>query len=302
MKKLMVIDTQNLIFRAYYGFSRYAYLSHNGKPTFMAYGMAMAMNRLIRDYQPDYVIMAREGGGKTARHVAFPTYKSGRKETPDDFKSQIDDVEAMLTAYGIMSIKVPQVEADDIIGTLATRFASDDLNVYIVSGDKDFMQMINKNTHIIRHANDGYEIVGAEGVKAKFGCSPDKVVECMAIIGDAADAIPGVKGIGEKGAAGLIELFGTLEGVYENLGSIKPKMAEKLEKSKDMAFLSRELVTITKDIPFELNLEDCAVSEDIFSRPEVISFYESMGFKSLLPNVKEDNKLADEFALSFEGL
>jgi DNA polymerase-1 len=299
MKKLLLIDKMNMVFRCYYGFSRYAYLSHNGKPTFTAYGMAIALAKLINEHQPDYLIVCSEGGGKTARHIAFPNYKAGRKEQPDDFKNQLPDVEGLLTAHGIKSVKVPEVEADDIIGTLAVRYASDDLNVYIVSGDKDFMQMVNKNVHLIRHTNDGYEVVGPEGVMAKFGCTPEQVVECMAIIGDTADAIPGVKGIGEKGAAGLISLFGTLEGVYENLGQIKPKMAEKLEKSRDIAFLSRELVTITKDIQFDLNLEDCAVGKDIFSRPEAVAFYESMGFKSLLPG-KMDNELADEFALNFE--
>jgi DNA polymerase-1 len=297
----MVIDLMNLAFRSYHGFARQAYLSSQGKPTFMCYGTALALNRLLRDYGPDYVIVATDGGGKTFRHEMYAEYKGNRKPPPDDFISQLPDLFDMLNAYGFHVAKVKGVEADDLIGTISTRFASDELEVYIVSGDKDFMQLVNKNVSLIRHAAEGYQIEGAESVMAKFGCRPDQVVDALAIIGDAVDAIPGVKGIGEKGAAGLIKAFGSLENIYANLymGLIKPGMVAKLAKSEKEAYLSKKLATIDTKIPLELDLEKCKAPADRFRRPELIEFYTKMGFKSLIQAPEDSNAIPDKFLTTF---
>jgi len=302
MKKLMVVDLMNLAFRAYYGFAKEAYLSTDGKPTFMCYGIALGLNRLLRDYQPDYMVIAADGGGKTFRHEMYSDYKSNRKPPPDDFKAQIDGMYEMLAAYGFKVAKVPQVEADDLIGTVATKFASDDLQVQIVSGDKDFMQLVNKNVLIVRHAAEGYTLMGADAVFDKFGVRPDQVVDALAIIGDAADVIPGVKGIGEVGAAALLNAFDTLEGVYANLGSIKTGMANKLAKSQDNAFLSKKLAKIDCAVPMDLDLESYRVPVEGLKRPELTEFYTKIGFKSLIQVADVGNEIPDKFLTTFGDL
>lgn len=301
MKKLMVVDLMNMAFRAYWGFAKNAYLTNKaGTPTFMCYGVAIALNRLLRDIGPDYVIIATDGGGHTFRHAMYKEYKSNRKESPDDFRSQLPDLFAMLAAYGFKVIKIPGTEADDIIGTIAARVKpEDDVHTFIVSGDKDFMQLVNPHTFLVRQAAEGYETFGPEVVTQKFGVRPDQVVDALAIIGDAIDVVPGVKGIGEKGAAKLIAAFGSLEKIYENLAYITPKMAEKLAKSKDIAFLSKKLVTIDKDVPLDFGLSDCAVPADGLRRQELIDFYTQIGFKSLVQDPDTGNVIPDKFLTTF---
>lgn len=300
-KKLMIVDLMNLAFRSYHGFARNAYLSNaGGKPTFVCYGLAMLLNRLLRDYQPEYVLIATDGGGKTFRHDMYPLYKSGRSERPIDFTAQLDDMYAMLDAYGFKVVRKGGVEADDVIGAATSKFASDEVQAYVVSGDKDFMQLVDKNTFLVRPTPEGYQTMGAEAVLDKFGVRPDQVIDAQAIIGDAADAVPGVKGIGEKGAAKLIKSFGTLEAIYENLAFISPALGNKLLASRDMAFLSKKLVTIDKTVPLDFDLEALKAPIEGLRRPELVAFFEAIGFKSMIQGVDVGNEIPEKFLTTFQ--
>jgi DNA polymerase-1 len=277
--KLLIIDLMNLAFRAYHGFARQAYLTHNGKPTFMVYGVAVAINKLLNEIRPTHVAVAAEGGGKTFRHELFENYKTGRKERPNDFDPQLADVHSLIAAYGFKTVKVPKVEADDIVGTLCEKFQ--DIEIFIFSGDKDFMQLVNDKVSIVRHSQEGYDIIKAEGVFSKFGCLPSQVVDALAIIGDAADAIPGVKGIGEKGASQLLAAFGDLDSIYSNLDKIKPALANKLAKSQESAYLSQKLAKIDKNVSIDVTLDDLKIANP-FDRAELRDFFTSVNFKSML--------------------
>jgi DNA polymerase-1 len=216
----------------------------------MCFGVVKIINRILQDHNPDYVVVASDPGGKVFRHDMYPLYKSNRSTKPCEFEEQIETVARIISAYGFPLVKVPNFEADDIIGSIAKKFAAPDLMVTIVSGDKDFMQLINKNVRLLRVTNDGDFFCDEQGVMARFGCTPAQVIDCLAIMGDSSDTVPGVKGIGEKGAAKLIQQFGSLEAIYEHLGTnaystpITPKMAAKLHADHEMALLSKSLVTI----------------------------------------------------------
>jgi DNA polymerase-1 len=167
----------------------------------------------------------------------------------------------MIEIFGIPMLSCDGFEADDIIGTLATQFASPDCHVYIASGDKDFMQLVGPNISMLRFTNGGPQIVNRDQVVDKFGVEPEQVVDCLALMGDASDMVPGVSGIGEKGAAKLISAHGSLEAIYDNLNQLSPKLAQKLVKDKEIAFLSKSLVTIIQDVPLDITLEDCRVKD-----------------------------------------
>lgn len=299
-KKIMIIDLMNLAFRSYWGFAKNGYLTMDGKPTFLCYGVATAFNFLLREWQPDYVLIAAEGGGQTFRHELFKDYKADRKPPPDDFKSQLPMLWEMIGAYGLKVGKVPGVEADDIIGSAAKQLVAglEDYQTLIVSGDKDFMQLVDNNTFLIKPSEVGYDKFGAELVAHKFGCRPDQVVDALAIIGDKVDMVPGVAGIGEKGAAALIKSFSNLENIYNNIGNIKPALANKLIKSKEMAFLSKKLVTIDRDVNLGFGLDDCKIDiANALTNENLMSFFKKVGFKSMISETMQESEIPDKFLL-----
>lgn len=308
--KLFILDLMNLAFRAYYGGTKNLTRS-DGQPTSVVFGMALAINALLREHNPDFVVVAADSKGKTFRHDMYSGYKANRGEAPDDFTVQIPAVLTLIDAFGFKTIRVPGVEADDLIASLAAKFSgltkstayygniqgqepqyigtSDEtMEVVIVSSDKDCMQMVNDHVSMLKPLNGGgYEPISYAGVLKKFDVAPSQVVDCQALIGDAVDCVPGVKGIGEKTAAKLIKSFGTLEGVYANLHLIPGKIGQKLHADREMAFLSKSLVTMKKDIPIDVTLDEIRVSKNIFNQAKLQEFYKEYEFYSLV-NVSTD--------------
>lgn len=289
--KLFVLDLMNLAYRAYFG--NPGLKTAAGHPTSMCYGVAIGVLKLLKEYKPDYLVFATDAKGKTFRHDMYDGYKAGRQQQPDDFQYQLNDLFRLINAWGFPVIGCPGYEADDVIGTIAKNFAGypvqptqdhplEGLEIVIVSGDKDMMQLVGDHVSLLRVTNDGYKTVNGQGVFEKFGCRPDQVVDCLAIIGDTSDAVPGVKGIGEKGAAKLIGTYGSLQGVYDNLQQIPTKIAAKLQLSKDMAFLSKSLVQIVTEVPLDLQLSDCEASRALDYRPELDKVFQELEFYSLL--------------------
>jgi len=276
---LYLIDGSSYIFRAFYGI-RHNLSTSKGLPTNALYGFVTMLQKIVRDENPDYLAVTFDSKEKTFRHEMYPQYKANREAPPEDLERQFPYFEPIVKAHNIRSLRIPGVEADDIIGTLAKQGENAGLQVVIVSGDKDMMQLIGPDVHMLdTMKNKRFE---KKDVVKKFGVGPDKVIEVMGLMGDASDNIPGVKGVGPKTAAELIQKFDSIENLYEHIAEIdKKKLKEKLEADKDNALLSRQLVTIDTDVPL-----DCALKDLKAAKPDTESLtqmYTELEFSSLIP-------------------
>lgn len=248
---LFLIDGNNYVFRAFYAIP--SLTNSKGFPTNAIYGFATMLIRIIKEWKPDYIAVAFDVKGPTFRHEAYELYKATRRAIPEALIPQIPYIKEMIRGFYIPVLEKPGIEADDIIGTLARRYAEQDLKVFIVSGDKDMMQLVGKNVVIVDTMKD--KVFDAAAVKEKFGVPPEQVVEIMGLTGDATDNIPGAPGIGPKGALRLIEEYGTIENVLQNVDRIKnAKAKECIRRYRDQIIMSRELARIRteEDVPFEL--------------------------------------------------
>ena len=244
-KRLFIIDTMAVAFRAFYAFGQRPLTTSDGLPVSAVYGTAMFLNKLISEHRPDYLVAACDTKEPTFRHKMYPEYKANRTEMPEDLAAQLPLFFKLFEAMNIPMIRRPGIEADDIAGTLAHKLANKDLHVYIVSGDKDFMQLVNDHVFVYQpKKGDDSVIIDREGVRLKFGVLPEQVIDCLTIIGDTSDNVPGVHGIGEKGAEKLLNDYGSLNAIYENLDKISNKRQRtSLENARDKIELTRTLVT-----------------------------------------------------------
>ncbi len=288
-KKLFIIDAMAMAFRNFHAFSQRQLVTTAGIHTSAVFGSAMFMARLIEDEKPDLIIVATDTKDKTFRHDMYPKYKANRSEMPEDLAGQLPYFFELFAAMGIPVLKQSGMEADDLIGSICRKFASSDTHCYIVSGDKDFMQLINPNVFIYApKKNEPANIISYAGVAEKFGCTPEQVIDVLALIGDTSDNVPGVHGIGDKGAAKLIGEFHSLNGIYENLEKIKnERLKNSLRDSRELAFLSRDLVTIKTDIPLTVTLDDMVLDTDAQANPKLLDLYTKMEFRSLTTKVKD---------------
>src|SRR5881398_1475861 len=249
--KLFIIDGSNNVYRAYFAIR--GLTTSSGFATNAVYGFVNMLRKLLKDYNPDCIAVAFDIGSAKSRHEAFADYKKDRRPMPDDLAVQLPLVNEVLEGFGIPVIGVEDWEADDLIGSLACNARDRGYDVVIATSDKDFFQLVGDG---IAFYHTGREVLyDAKGVEEAFGLPPEKVVDVMAIWGDAIDNIPGVPGIGEKGAKGLITQFGSLEAVYEHLDELKPGQRKKLEEGREKAFLSRELARIKCDLDYALELD-----------------------------------------------
>jgi DNA polymerase-1 len=287
-KRLFLIDGMAILFRSYYAMYASHLTARNGEPTGATFGFASALVRIIDKHKPDLIAVAWDHASPTFRHEQFTEYKANRAEFPEDLVPQLERVKEVIDLYHIPSLEIPGFEADDIIGALACRAADDGYLVYCVTPDKDFLQLVRENLLIYKPSRPGAdeEIVGFEGVHAKFGVTPDRVIDVLALIGDASDNVPGVKGIGEKTAIPLIQQFGTLEALYENIEKVeKPGVRKKLIENRDAAFMSKELVTIRCDIAIDVSYDQLKLDP-----PDIkglLRMYDELGFKSLAKRYQE---------------
>jgi len=248
---LFLIDGNNYVFRAFYAIP--SLTNSKGFPTNAIYGFATMLIRIIKEWKPDYIAVAFDVKGPTFRHEAYELYKATRRAIPETLIPQIPYIKDMIRGFSIPVLEKPGIEADDIIGTLARRYAEQDLKVFIVSGDKDMMQLVGENVVIVDTMKN--KVFDAAAVKEKFGVPPEQVVEIMGLTGDASDNIPGAPGIGPKGALRLIEEYGSIENVLRNVDRIKSaKAKECIRRYRDQIVMSRELARIRteEDVPFEL--------------------------------------------------
>src|SRR5207253_4335804 len=265
----LLIDGSNNVYRSYFAIR--GLTNSAGLATNAVYGFTTTLKKLLKDHNPDCIAVAFDIGSAKTRHEAFADYKKDRRPMPDDLAVQLPFVNEVLEGFRIPVIGVEDWEADDLIGSLACIARDRGYEVVIATSDKDFFQLVGDG---VRLFHTGREVMyDANGVTEVFGLPPEKVVDVMAIWGDAIDNIPGVPGIGEKGAKGLIQQFGSLDGVYEHLDQVKPAQRKKLEEHRDKAFLSRELARIKCDLEVNVDFHslkrgdpDRAKLHDVFSR------------------------------------
>lgn len=286
MKKIILIDGNNLMFRSYYATAYNGNFMNNSKgfPTNALFGFTNMINKIINEENPEYIIVAFDKG-KTFRHEKYDGYKDGRVETPNELKVQFPKAKELLTAMGIKYYEIDNYEADDIIGTFA-KYCDDDEDFIgtIVSSDKDLLQLISSDIDIKLLKQHDYIRYNEKTFEDDYGIKPINIIDLKALMGDSSDNIPGVKGIGEKTALKLLHEYKTLDGIYENIDNIKGKLKEKLEIDKDNAYKSYYLATIVKDVPMEITIEDTKyLGSDIDKLNEI---YEELEFYSFLKKQK----------------
>ena len=292
MKKIIMIDGNNLMFRSYYATAYNGNFMNNSKgfPTNALFGFVNMIHKIINEENPEYVIVAFDKG-KTFRHKEYEDYKGGRVETPDELKKQFPVAKELLTAMGIKYYEIDNYEADDIIGTFA-KFCDDDPEFIgtIVSSDKDLLQLISNDVDIKLLKQKDYIRYNEKTFEEAYGIKPINVIDLKALMGDSSDNIPGVKGVGEKTALKLLHEYKTLDGIYESANNIKGKLGEKIRNDKENAYKSYHLATIVKDVPLEITIEDTKYKGE--NREELNKIYEDLEFYSFLKkaNKKEEPK------------
>ena len=290
MKKIIMVDGNNLLFRSYYATAYNGNFMKNSKgfPTNALFGFVNMINKIVSEEKPVYMIVAFDKG-KTFRHEKYDFYKGGRSETPDELKMQFPLAKEILTAMGIKYYEIDNYEADDIIGTFAKYcdIPEDNYEGLIVSSDKDLLQLISPQVEIKLLKSKDYIRYNESSFKEEWGIDPINIIDLKALMGDSSDNIPGVKGIGEKTALKLLKEYKTLDGIYENIDSIKGSLHDKLVNDKDNAYMSYEIATIYKDVPLEINIPDIKY---LGPTEKLASIFEDLEFYSFLKNIKVEKK------------
>ena len=257
MKKLVLLDANHLMHRAYWAIQR-SLATSKGEQTNAVFGVASMLLTLLAREHPDAIVACFDAGDDTFRHKDHEAYKAGRAETPDDFYVQIPRVHQCMAAFGIPTIADAKYEADDFIGTLAAQGVKEGFEVTIVTGDKDLFQMASEHIQIaVPHK--GYampEYLDPVGVEAKLGVSPQQIPDYKGLTGDASDNLKGVKGIGPKTTVELLQKYSSLEGIYEHLPEIRESVRAKLAADRDSAFLCKRLATLVTDAPLPIALQE----------------------------------------------
>ena len=290
MKKIILVDGNNLLFRSYYATSYSGVIMKNSKgfPTNGLYGFINMINKIIEEEKPNYILVAFDKG-KTFRHEKYSEYKAGRREMPEELKLQFPKAKEVLDAMGIKHFEIDNYEADDIIGTLAKTVDMEDKFIAtIISSDKDLLQLISKEVEVKLLKTKGFIRFDEKTFKDTYGTTPIHMIDLKALMGDASDHIQGVKGIGEKTAINLLTKYQSLDNVYEHLNEIGGKTKEKLEQGKDDAYMSYDLATIYKEVPIPFSLEDCIYKG--MNIKDYKDILEELEFKSLLKKINFESE------------
>ncbi|HXG31222.1 MAG TPA: 5'-3' exonuclease H3TH domain-containing protein [Thermodesulfobacteriota bacterium] len=273
---LCLIDGSSYIFRAYHAIR--SLRTSKGFPTNAIYGFTSMILKLLKDYRPDYMGIVFDSKGRTFRDDIYPLYKANRGEAPDDLNMQIPKILEIVDGLGIPRIQMEGYEADDIIGTIVKKMEDKNIRVLLVTGDKDFCQLVSDKVTLIDTMRN--KKTGIKEVVERFGVPPERVTDVLALSGDPVDNIPGVRGIGEKTASQLIREFGSLERLIERIGEVPERQRELIETNKESAILSKRLVTIKTDVPIDIKLDDLKYRG--FNKERLSGIFEELEFKSLL--------------------
>ena len=293
MKKVILVDGNNLVFRSYFATAYQGVIMRNSKgfPTNALYGFINMMNKIINEENPNYILVAFDKG-KTFRHDKYVDYKAGRNETPDDLKLQFPKAKELLTAMGIKYYEIDNYEADDIIGTVSKVVdEEDEFIATIISSDKDLLQLISDEVDVKLLKSNNFIRMDKEEFKKQYSVDPIRMIDLKALMGDASDHIPGVKGIGEKTAISLLSKYDSLDNLYDNIDSVTGKTKEKLINDKENAYMSYDLATIYREVPLDFELEDLKYNG--VNREKYIELLKEFEFNSLLKKMGEQSITAN---------
>ncbi|MBR5099241.1 MAG: DNA polymerase I [Spirochaetales bacterium] len=298
-RRVFIIDGYGQIYRSYFAFMNNPLKDKNGNNVSAVYGFFNTMMSLVRQYAPEYLVVAMDSRGKTFRHELYDQYKANREKTPEDLHAQVPVIDSFLDAMHIPHFERMGMEADDIIATIARKASSEGIQTVMVTGDKDLLQLVKEDVLALRPPRKGekeYQMCGSDEVKAIFGVGPEQIVDYLTILGDSSDNVPGINGIGEKGAVKLLSEYGTLDNAYENIASIAKGVASKLEAAKDHVELSRILVTLKDDVFDDGEIDFSDYSSALIDWNEGVRLFREMGSETL---AKAAGRLvpADKFVL-----
>jgi DNA polymerase I len=299
-KKLVVIDGKSVFYRGYYAMPNLS--TKDGMPTGGVFGFATMALEVIKRLKPDYVAVAWDKPKTNIRRrlELYPEYKAGRKPAPEDFKAQVPILQDLLKAFGWPLYELDDYEADDIMGALAVQAAAKDIETLLITSDMDMLQLVNDKVHVfaLKKGLSNIELYSPKSFEAKYGIGVDQFLDMKSLKGDSSDNIPGVPGIGEKGALELLKQYKTLDGVYENLDLLKESTRKKLEAGKELAYLSKELARIWTDAPMKLDLK--AMDGSACVPEDVLDLLQKLEFRTLarqLPEIMQV-KISDHKAAS----
>jgi DNA polymerase-1 len=284
--KLFLLDAYALIFRAYYAFISNPMINSKGIPTSTIFGFTLSLEEILRKEDPTHVAVVFDPPGPTFRHQMYPAYKANRDATPEDIKAAVPYIKKLIEGFNIPIIEEAGFEADDVIGTIAKHAEKDGFTVYMMTPDKDFAQLVSERILMYKpgRAGGAAEVLGPSEVREKFLVErPEQVIDILALMGDAADNIPGARGIGEKTAIKLISEFDTVEGVYAHVDQLKGKQKENLENSKEQVMLSKELATISLDVPVGVTPDDLKRKE--LNKEALQDLFNDLEFKNIASRV-----------------
>lgn len=290
MKKMLLVDGNSLLFRAYYATAYGSIMrSKDGTPTNALFALANMLNKVLDNVSPDYALIAFDTDKKTFRHEEYGEYKAGRKPAPEDLVAQFPLAREMVTKMGLKCYELAGYEADDIVATMAKIGEENDCKVEIFSSDRDLFQLISEKitVNVPKKGTSDILAVTPRVCKEEYGLHPYQVTDYKGIFGDTSDNIKGIKGIGEKGALKLLEDYGTLDGVYENIDKISGKLKEKLLEGKEDGFYSKKLATIYNNVPLDFSLEDTKYTG---IKDSLIEFYQKYDMISLIKKISFSNK------------
>ncbi|MDE0713268.1 MAG: DNA polymerase, partial [Gammaproteobacteria bacterium] len=288
--ELVLVDGSSFLFRAYHAIGSQGGLStRDGQPTHAVFGVVNMLRSLIREVQPEYLAMVMDAKGKTFRHEMYPQYKANRPPMPDDLRVQLGYLLEIIPAMGLPLVSVPGIEADDVIGTLATRAVRQGYRVMIISSDKDLAQLVNERVVMVDTMKNS--TLDPDGVMAKFGVPPERIIDLLALTGDTSDNVPGIPRVGPKTAAKWLAEYGSLDELVARADEVKGKIGEALRENLDILSLSRTLVTLKLDAELDLTFHDLTLREP--DRPNLRCLYKALEFRSWLAELGDEGDMAE---------
>lgn len=287
MKRIVLLDVSAIMYRAFYGNMNFR---TKNEPTGAVYGFTNTLLSIIKEFSPDYIGAAQDiKRAELKRSEIYKDYKNNREAMPEDLLVQVGRIEEVLDSFGIDRFKIMGYEADDVMGTIGKKFSKEDYEIFIVTGDKDLTQLLDKNINIAllgKGDGGGFKVLStAEDVKEHLGVYPEMIPDLFGLIGDSSDGIPGVRKVGPKKAIPMLEKYGNLEGIYENIENLReisgigPSLINNIKEDKEIAFLSRKLATIETNIPLDIKIEDLEYHID---NKKLLALFRELGFKALI--------------------
>jgi DNA polymerase-1 len=284
---LLLVDGYSLIYRAFFAI-RNLLTTSTGQPTNATYGFTKMLRKILREQSPTHAAVVLDRGESEARIAALETYKAQRKPMPPELQSQLPHIRQILDAMRIPVLESEGIEADDIIATLAARFAERGGRTLIASGDKDFMQLVDDRIQLVRPEKEGVGVWDAAAVAKRYGVSPHQIADLLALTGDSVDNIPGISGVGEKTAAEIIQKFGDIDALLARADEIsKPKLRDAIKENAEQIQLNRKLIALDRNVPFEVDWQTLRCQKPDYEK--LREAFQTLEFKSLLAEIEAES-------------